>query len=293
MISYAKLLQVSFRVFSFGIVDYPNGTHKRIWLPDANVKYFGWKYTVMFVVSVIILLLGFIYTVLVFSWQWLLLLPKWKIFQFVRNQKLHFFIETYHVPYRSKHRYWTGLLLFARAIVYLLAAVNVSNDHQHALTSVIFVVGSILLLKGLIGGTLYHNKLVDTIETLFYYNILAFATLTWYAIDKEFSSYNFATVCISVLVAVIMLLIIVFYHLYVYTPVLSILHKTFVGKKLDDIFIAMQTTVKVQQQVPDPDDNIRVFSEFLDLISGPASTNDNEPQPRNTPAEPTRSIVEI
>ena len=59
------------------------------------------------------------------------------------------------------------------------------------------------------------------------------------------------------------------------------------------MLIAMQTTVKIQQQVPAPEDNVHAFSEFLDLVSGPASTNDYELQPRNKPEEPTKSVVEI
>ena len=201
-------------------------------------------------------------------------------------------METYHVPYKSKHRYWTGLLLFARAILYLAAAVNFSNDPQLALTSVSFVVGSIFLLKGLI-GRLYQNKLLDTIEILFYFNILAFAILTWYAIDKEFSSYKLAIMYISVLAAFIMLLLIILYHLYVYTPVFSKLHRTSFGQKFNAMLIAIQTTVKAQQQVPFPDDNVHAFNEFLDLVSGPATTNDYELQPRNKSADPTKSVVEI
>ena len=201
-------------------------------------------------------------------------------------------METYHVPYKSKHRYWTGLLLFARAILYLAAATNFSNDPELALTSVSFVVGSIFLLKGLI-GRLYQNKLVDTIETLFYFNILTFTTLTWYAINKKFSNYNLAIMYISVLEALTVLLLIILYHLYVYTPVFSKLHGTSFGQKFNAMLIAMQTTVKPQQEVPFPDDNVHSFNEFLDLVSGPATTNDYELQPRNKLAEPTKSVVEI
>ena len=55
----------------------------------------------------------------------------------------------------------------------------------------------------------------------------------------------------------------------------------------------MQTTVKSQQQIPFPDDNVHAFNEFLDLVSGSATTNDYELQPRNKSAEPTKSVVEI
>ena len=127
LLSYGKLLEVTFRALSYGIVKYPNGTQTRVWLPDANIEYFDWKHTLLFLVSVIILLIGLIYSMLLFSWQWLLCLPGWRIFKWIRNQKLHTLMETYHIPYKPHHRYWTGLLLFARVVLYLVAAVNDSS----------------------------------------------------------------------------------------------------------------------------------------------------------------------
>ena len=57
------------------------------------------------------------------------------------------FMEAYHVPYMPKYRYWTGLLLLARAIVYLIATANVSGDPQIQLISIIFILICIILLK--------------------------------------------------------------------------------------------------------------------------------------------------
>ena len=38
------------------------------------------------------------------------------------------FLESYYARYIFEHRYWTGMLLFVCAILYIIAAVNVSND---------------------------------------------------------------------------------------------------------------------------------------------------------------------
>ena len=115
LISYAKLLQVCFQSLSVGILVYPDGTSDKVWLPDATVKYryFSGKHTPLFAVAVLILLLGLIYTSVLFSWQRLLYLPIWKHF---RYQKMKIFIETYHTPYTPRHRYWTGLLI-ARVVL--------------------------------------------------------------------------------------------------------------------------------------------------------------------------------
>ena len=151
LLSYAKLLEVCFKSLSFGRLNYPNGLIEMVWLPDATIRYLPEKHILLFLAALLILLVGVIYNVLLFSWQWLLCLPRWRIFRWTSDQKLQTFIETYHTPYTPKHRYWTGLLLIARAVLYLVAAVNVSNDPTVALTAIFFTICCILALKAFIG----------------------------------------------------------------------------------------------------------------------------------------------
>ena len=81
LLSYAKLLELCFRSLSVGILKYPDGSSEMLWLPDATVKYLSGKYVPLFIAAVLILLVGLVYTPLLFSWQWLLYLPKWRIFK--------------------------------------------------------------------------------------------------------------------------------------------------------------------------------------------------------------------
>ena len=138
-------------MFSFGTLTYADGTTKTVWLPDATVEYLDGKHIALFLVAILILVIGLVYTILIFSWQWLLRLPNWKIFKWSRYFKLQAFIETYHTPYIARHCYWTGLLLLVRAILYLVAAVNVSNSPQIALTSIILTIGGLFFLKEFLG----------------------------------------------------------------------------------------------------------------------------------------------
>ena len=98
--------------------------------------------------SILICLLCMLYTALIFSWQWLLRYQDKAIFKWVRYQKLRHCLEPYHAPYTAKYRYWTGLLLFVRAILYLISAFNVSLVRCVDLMSVIFIVGGLIFLKG-------------------------------------------------------------------------------------------------------------------------------------------------
>ena len=235
LLSYAKLLEVCFKSLSFGNLKYPDGSIKKVWLPDATVEYLIGKHIVLFLAVVLILAVGLVYTVLLFSWQWLLHLPRWRIFRWSRDQKLQTFIEAYHIPYTPKHRYWTGLLLLARAILYLVAAVNVSNDPTVALTAIFITVCCILALKAFTESNVYREWPVGVLETVSFLNILLFTSFTWYCLgecrNKEAAAYT------SVIIMFIVLLIIILYHVYTYTSVFSKVKKTKPMDKLKELLM--------------------------------------------------------
>ena len=116
LLSYTKLLHIIISALSFAIIKYPDGSKTVVWLPDATLEYWSGKHIALFVTAVIILLIGTFYTLILFFWQWLLPHSHWKLLRWIKNQKLCMFIETYHAPYNSKHRYWTGFLLMVRII---------------------------------------------------------------------------------------------------------------------------------------------------------------------------------
>ena len=131
LLSYSKLLSVTITALSFVVLDYPDGSRETVWLPDGNVPYFRGKHVALALVALLIILVGVPYTILLFLWQWLVCVPEWKVFKW--NIKLNVFISIYHVPYNSKYRYWTGLLLLVRVVLYITASVTVSADPQTSL----------------------------------------------------------------------------------------------------------------------------------------------------------------
>ena len=293
LLSYAKLLEICFKSLSVGVLEYPDKhSSELLWLPDATVKYLSGKHIPLFITSIFILLVGLVYTALLFSWQWLLYLPRWRIFRWSRNPKIQAFIETYHVPYTPKYHFWTGLLLIVRVVLYLVSAVNVSNDPTIALTAISFTVCCIFTLREFIGSRMYRRWPLDVLETFFYLNILSFAIFTWYTLDKS-NSKQAAAANTSVIITFIVLLPIILYHVYTYTTVFSKIKNTKPGGMIERLF----TDRYLQRRwSPPPDDDIHRFNELLDMIDGPANTNDyNVPIPlndRQKPVKPTQSVVE-
>ena len=119
-----------------------------VWLPDGNMQYFQGKHIALVVVAFLIILIGVPYTLLLFFWQWLIRTPNGKIFKWTKNTKLNAIITTYHAPYNYKLRFWTGLLLLVRVVLYITVAVTESSNPQvPLLMTIILVHGGSFLSK--------------------------------------------------------------------------------------------------------------------------------------------------
>ena len=291
LFSYATLLQVIFRVFSFGTLTYADGTAKVVWLPDATVGYLDGKHIALFLVAILILVIGLVYTVLVFSWQWLLRLPDWKIFKWSINPRLQTFIETYHTPYTARHRYWTGLLLLIRVVLHLVAAVNVSNSPQVALISISLTIGGLFFIKSFLGRVLYKKWPLDLLESFFYFNLLLLSLATWYSLGDSESNRE-AAAYTSVTITLIVLLIIILLHVYFHTSLFAKLHDKKYMTQINSFFHS-HPPPSPRPQSPPPDEDTHRFHQLMDIIDRPANTNDYELAQRQQSAKPTRSVVEI
>ena len=195
ILSYTKLLQNIITVLSFASLKYPNGTREIVWLPDATVHYFEGKHIPLFLVTVVILILGTIYTLLLVCWQWINHLPDKKAFKWIWNPKLISFIDAYHAPYKPKYRYWTGMLLLCRIILYMISSINISTDTSINLLSVIIVIACLLLLKG---NNAYKRWTLDILESGFYLILLMFCAAKFYTSESNGSHANLSYIAIGI-----------------------------------------------------------------------------------------------
>ena len=140
--------------------------------------YFQGKHVVLVIVALFIILIGLPYTILFFSWQWLVGVPELKVFRWTRNTKFYAFIAAYHVPYSGKYRYWTGLLLLVRVVLYITSSVTVSTSPQTSLLVTIILVGGLSLIKEISGARIYKNSFVDVVETCLHFNLLALSAFS-------------------------------------------------------------------------------------------------------------------
>ena len=210
LLFYTKFLQTMITTLSLATLDYPDGSHERVWLPDATVGYLSGKHIALFIVAIIILIIGTAYTCTILFWQWLLHNQNKMIFKWVRSQRLCHFLEPYHAPYVSEHRYWTGLLLFTRIVVYLMFALTVSGDPGVNLLAITTAVVCLLLLKGQF-GRVYKMAFIDVIEMVCYANLFVFSAVRLkFRTDKIVS----ITAHASGVITLVLLIIIILYQMY-------------------------------------------------------------------------------
>ena len=214
LLSYAKLIRTIILILSYATLEYPDGTHERVLLFDANVKFFSWKHIPLLISGLLILLVGLTYTFILFFWQWLVYCPKMKI-AWITNSKLYPFIDAYHAPYNPRYRFWTGFLLFARAILYLVSALNVQHDPKIKLLSVTCIVTLILLVSTSTStGGVYKEWPKNILENSFYFNIIIFAAATFYV--REAGGSQIAVAYTSISIAFLTFLVVFMYHTYKY-----------------------------------------------------------------------------
>ena len=171
--SYTKLLRVITNILMLAVIRCKD-THWLVWSVDGNIGYLSSKHIPLFVIAMVFVFLGLVYTVLVFSAQWLQRYSG-KCFKSSRDPvvKLKPFIDAYTGPYKDKYRYWTGLLLIVRLLLttvfsYTTGIVPQINNY------IIAVVTAVLLY---LSRGVYRDRKLDMLEAFYLINLFVMAQL--------------------------------------------------------------------------------------------------------------------
>ena len=84
LLSYTKGLRVVIAALSYAMLEYlrTNGSQpsvdRIVWLVDGNVDYLEGKHIPLLTIAIIVLVVGVLYTLFIFSWQWILRCPNSK-----------------------------------------------------------------------------------------------------------------------------------------------------------------------------------------------------------------------
>ena len=179
LLSYTKILRTLIAVFYITYLEYPTN-NRMVWLYDANVDYLSEKHTPLFVVAVLIFVFLFLpYTLLLLFGQWLQAISHLRLFSWVNSARLKAFMDSYHAPYKAKHRYWPGLLLMLRFVLLLVFAFNLEEDHSINMLAILVGTGFLVACAWLSGGV-YRNWCLDALECSFALNMIILVGATFY-----------------------------------------------------------------------------------------------------------------
>uniref|UniRef100_A0A1X7UFW1 Right handed beta helix domain-containing protein n=1 Tax=Amphimedon queenslandica TaxID=400682 RepID=A0A1X7UFW1_AMPQE len=173
LMSYSKLLQTVTKSLMSSTINC-EGVKVKVWSVNGNIDYLSTKHIPLFVTAMLFLTVGLVYTVVVFTAQWL---QRYSGKCCSKSScdpvvKLKPFIDAYVGPYKDKYRFWTGLFLIVRLILtpvfsYTTTAIPQVNNYI-----IIFIASVALYLS----RGIYRYNILNFLEA-FYFSNLGLVTL--------------------------------------------------------------------------------------------------------------------
>ena len=209
LLSYAKLLRITMTVFQSTDLEYPDNIVRKIWLYDGNVDYLKGKHIPLFIAALLLLLISLPYTAILIFIQYLQHWSSYRVLFWVKKLKPLF--DAYIGPYKDKHRYWTGLLLLVRIILFLIFSLNILGSANINLLAIIVTV--LLLFTHLsVSGGVYKTWHLNIIEYSFFLNLGVLSSATLYTSTVTGRGQT-TVVYTSVSIAFALFIIIVVFHI--------------------------------------------------------------------------------
>ena len=190
LLSYTKILKTIITALNFTQVfeGSANDTSDPlvpyyVWTYDGNIEYLERKHVALFAVALVFLVFLFLpYTLLLMFGQCIRSMPTQRrcVLRFLNSAAFVSIMDAYHAPYNNRHRYWTGLMLFSRCILFLGFSFNY-NDSGLLTNMYItnFVLIGILTIKSCI-TKVYKNFLVNVLEICFLLNLVVLSGTIYY-----------------------------------------------------------------------------------------------------------------
>ena len=170
LLSYANLLRIIITVFQSTELEYPDSTVRKIWLYDGNTNYLKGKHIPLFIAALLLFFISLPYTAILIFIQYLQHWSSYRVLFWVKKLKPLF--DAYTGPYKDKHRYWTGLLLLVRIVLFLIFSVNTDGSSDINLLAISLIV-LLLFMHAILVGTVYKTWHLNIIEYSFFITLVA------------------------------------------------------------------------------------------------------------------------
>ena len=179
-----KILKIIVEVYSSMELDFPGNTTVIVWYKDANLLYLRSQHLAITIVTTLMLIFFFVpYT--------LLLLFGCKLYRFTGRKYFKWFnrikplLESYYAPYKVKTRFWTGLLLLVRCLLYILFLRFSQSPNKIFMT-----INITFCILGFILGIVYAGKVYrkvdgNIVEALIYLNLIVLSASALAGLNSE------------------------------------------------------------------------------------------------------------
>ena len=155
-----------------------------LWLKDGNIKYFQGKHIPLVVFSSLLGLILLPFTFCLLCIQCLLRVSHYRPFSWVNRLKP--FFDAYTGPFTPKARFWTGLLLLSRIIVFGAFAINLTGNQRTNIGIIGFISVVLLFVSLLLKSELYKRHYLSIIEQAMLFNLGVLSIFTLSITHKTF-----------------------------------------------------------------------------------------------------------
>ena len=225
LLSYAKLLRtVITAVYSTTLTGRDSSTSS-VWLVDGNVPFFRGTHIALLLMALVIIIVYIApFTLFILLAPCLQANSNHRMLQKI-TIKLKPLLDAYQGPYKDKFRYWTGLMLLLRTILFAIFAGNVFGKPEINLFTVDLSI-YLLLICLWNAGRVYKTLVWNIIESFYLLNlaILTTATLLLRSLGEPSSNGQEIATGVMVGTAFAVFCAIVLYHFYVCLRSTRLLH---------------------------------------------------------------------
>ena len=242
LISYSKLQLTVIHVIQFVRLYSSEGESKYVWIYDGNVQYLSGKHIPLFITAVVLAVLSVAYAFVLVFIQCLQKRSNMKLLFWVEKLKPVF--DAYTGPCRDNQRFWPGLLLVIRTILFIIYAIKAQNitleKYKVMLTSGVSIF--ILIVACVSPKGIYKKWSLNILEFSFFFNLcllsLGVATVHSHELKTALQAFIYISVSISFLTFIGILL----YHT----------HKQVASSQKWRMFLAWLAKKKNPQRVLEP-----------------------------------------
>lgn len=209
LLAYARLLTSVTKALQVSYVHVRNGNYEQRWLIDGNVHYFKGKHIPLALFAALVSVFLFLFSLCLFFIQCLLKVSHLRAFSWVNYFKP--VIDAYTGPFTSGGRFWTGLLLLLRILIFIASAVNTSGNPRVMLSIISIAVICLLCIIWILPAGLYRRRKFSTLECAFLLNLGVLSSLLLIYTEERHQSMIVSTIFVTI--SQLMFFGIIFYHI--------------------------------------------------------------------------------